>query len=515
MRHLLLRTSLAITCAWSIPAGAQLRYTVDLRNPASHSAAVTLEVDSLPARDTVFQFAATAPGTYQTMNIGRFVRGLRATDARGRTIPTRQLTVNSWRIGDPRRVRRIQYDILDTWNTPVTEFPIYPMAGSAIEPDHALLNAHALFGFPRSMQSSPVTVRLRAPRGWKVVTPLTKGRRGYEAESYDHAVDSPFLLGRNLTTSTLEVGGIPVRIAVHSRRGVNADQLRESMRGTLAAAGQFLGKLPVDRYVFLFRFAPQKEQQAMGAWEHGESSAYVLPDTTWHDAIGVRASDIAAHEFFHIVTPLNVHSEIIEHFNFETPVPSEHLWLYEGLTEWASEKMQLDGGLRSLDGYLQAVAQKWNTDRARYDTTYSLSKLAATSFTLEGARQYGNIYQRGAIVSGLLDIKLLQLSDGRYGLRNLVVDLARDYGRKRPFPEDSLFQIIAARTSPEVLDFFTRYVRGTERPPVKEYYALLGIDLIETELGLPKQFVVKPDPTPQQLKLREAWLRSGSPVPGQ
>jgi predicted metalloprotease with PDZ domain len=287
------------------------------------------------------------------------------------------------------------------------------------------------------------------------------------------------------------------------------------MRGTLAAAGRFLGKLPVDRYVFLFRFAPPRAQQVMGAWEHGESSAYVLPDTTWHEAIGVRASDIAAHEFFHIVTPLNVHSEIIEHFNFETPVPSEHLWLYEGLTEWASEKMQLDGGLRSLDGYLQAVAQKWNTDRSRYDSTYSLSKLAATSFTQEGARQFGNIYQRGAIVSGLLDIKLLQLSDGRYGLRNLVVDLARDYGRKRPFPEDSLFQIIAARTSPEVLDFFSRYVRGTERPPVKEYYALLGIDLIETDRGLPQRFVVRPDATPQQLRLREAWLRSGSPVPTQ
>ncbi|HEX8359136.1 MAG TPA: hypothetical protein VF613_03395 [Longimicrobium sp.] len=510
MRHLL-RAGVALAALWSLPAHAQLRYTVDLRNPSTHTAGITLRVDSLPARDSIFQFAATAPGTYQTMNIGRFVRGLRAVDARGREIPTRQLSTNSWVIGDPRRVRQISYRVADTWNTPVTEFPIYPMAGSAIEADHALLNAHALLGFPRGMQRSPVRVKLRHPRGWRVVTPLREGREGYEADSYDHAVDSPFLLGRRLSTSTLEVTGVPVRIAVHSPKGITAPQLSEAMRGTLLAAGKFLGRLPVDRYVFLFRFAPQRPQQAMGAWEHGESSAYVLPDTTYHPGVGTAVTDIAAHEFFHIVTPLNVHSEIIENFNFETPVPSQHLWLYEGLTEWASEKMQLDGGLRTLDDYLRAVAQKARTDRLRFDSTYSLARLAATSFTPEGARQYGNIYQKGAVVSGLLDIRLLQLSGGRTGLRNLVVELAREYGRKRPFPEDSLFQIIAARTSPEVLDFFTRYVQGTERLPIREYYALLGIDLVEDEKGIPQRFTVNPNPTPEQLRLREAWLRSGAP----
>ena len=507
-----LRTTLALALAWSLPAEAQLRYTVDVREPSTHTAGITLRVDSLPARDTIFQFAATAPGTYQTMNIGRYVSGLRATDARGRPIPTRQLTTNTWQIGTPSRVRTITYRVRDTWNTPVTEFPIYPMAGTAIEPDHALLNAHALLGFPRSMQSAPVRVKVLHPRGWTVVTPLTEGRDGYEADSYDHAVDSPLLLGRNLTTSTLEVGGVPVRIAVHSRGGIRADQLRDAMRGTLEAAGEFLGRLPVDRYVFLFRFAPRDPRQAMGAWEHGQSSEYVLPDTSYIPEVGTGVTDIAAHEFFHVVTPLNVHSEIIEHFNFETPVPSQHLWLYEGLTEWASEKMQLDGELRTLPEYLSAVAEKARTDRTRFDTTYSLSKLAATSFTTEGARQYGNIYQRGAVVAGLLDIRLLQLSNGERGLRNLVVDLARDYGKRRPFPEDSLFQIIAARTSPEVLDFFARYVQGTERLPIREYYALLGIDLVEDERGIPRSFTINPNPTPEQLRLREAWLRSGAPV---
>ncbi|HEU4560924.1 MAG TPA: hypothetical protein VFS20_23940 [Longimicrobium sp.] len=503
----LLGTSLALATLWSAHAAAQLHYTVDVRDGASHTAQVTLRVDSLPARDTVFQFAATAPGTYQTMNIGRYVSDLRATDARGNEIATRQLTTNTWRVSEPRRVRQVSYRIRDTWNTPVTEFPIYPMAGSEIDADHALLNPHALLGFPRSMQRSRVTMRLVHPAGWTVVTPLSEGRNGYEADSYDHMVDSPFLLGNTLSLASMDLNGVPVRIAVHSTSGqVKAPELLEHMRGMLNAAGTFIGQMPVDRYVFLFRFTP-KSPGAMGAWEHSYSSTYVLSDTVLTDRYAARITSTAAHEFFHIVTPLNIHSEIVEHFNFETPTPSQHLWLYEAVTEWASDKMQQEGGLMPVDRYLTEMASKLWVDRTYFDSTYSLTKLAETSFTTEGAKQYGNIYMRGAVIAALLDIRLLQLSGGRSGLRELVRGLARDYGKSRPFPEDSLFQIIAARTSPEILDFFDRYIKGAERPPVREYYGLLGIDLVEGERP---NLVLNPNPTPEQLRLREAWLRSGT-----
>jgi predicted metalloprotease with PDZ domain len=499
---------LVLACLWSTRAQGQLHYTVDLGDGASHGAGVTLRVDSLAARDSIFQFAATAPGTYQTMNIGRYVRGLRATDARGREIATRQLSTNRWLIAAPGRVRQVAYQVSDTWHTPVADFPVYPMCGTDIDTDHALLNAHALLGFPLGMQASPITMRVLRPAGWTAVTALNEGRDGFEAESYDHLIDSPVLMGRALTTASLTVAGAPVKIAAYSPSGnATAPQLMEAMHGMLDAAGRFIGRLPVDRYVFLYRFTPQSPG-ATGAWEHSYSSEYVLPDRPFTPEVAAQTTSTAAHEFFHVVTPLNIHSEIVEHFDFVTPTPSQHLWLYEGTTEWASDKMQQEAGLVPLDRYLAEVATKLRMDRVYFDTTWSLSKLAATSFTAEGAKQYGNIYMRGALVAGLLDIRLLQLSDGRSGLRDLIRGLARDYGKHRPFPEDSLFWIIAERTSPEVLDFFARYVQGAERPPVREYYALLGIDLVEGEQG--PRLVVNPAPTAEQLRLREAWLQSGT-----
>ena len=489
----------------------ELRYTVDVRERGSHTIGVTLSVDSLAVGDTLFQFAATAPGTYQTMDIGRFVQGFTAVDRRGRTVTTRKVSTNQWRIAEPRRVRTIRYRVHDTWHTPIPEFRVYPMAGTAIEREHALLNWQAMIGFPLTQQGSRFRVRVLRARDWQVATALREVDGAFEAESYDALVDSPVLMGR-LTSQSICVTGVPVQIAVHSPTNkITATQLAGAMRDMLQAAGRFLGALPVDRYAFLFDFAPVAEGDATGAWEHAYSSAYTLAEEPFTAESGDRITWMAAHEFFHIVTPLHLHSEIVERFDYQRPVPSRHLWLYEGVTEWAAQKLRQEGGLEPLEQYLAELAAKARRDRLQFDTTYSLTELARTSYTAAGARQYGNIYMRGALVAGLLDIRLLELSGGARGLKSLVLDLSRDFGVARPFPEDSLIDIVVARTHPEIRDFFTRWVEGAQPLPLREYYGKLGITVEMNERGVPTRFALAPDATPEQLRLREAWLRGGEP----
>jgi predicted metalloprotease with PDZ domain len=119
----------------------------------------------------------------------------------------------------------------------------------------------------------------------------------------------------------------------------------------------------------------------------------------------------------------------------------------------------------------------------------------------------------GALIAGLLDIKLLELSRGEHGLRDLVTDLSRSYGKRHAFAEDSLIAVIVRRTSPEVGEFFARYVQGAEHPPIREYYAKLGIDLVEDEQGLPVRLELDPNPTAEQQRLRSAWMGRKPVVP--
>jgi predicted metalloprotease with PDZ domain len=411
-----------------------LAYSIDLNRRADDLFHVTLRVTGLGPDNAIYQFASTAPGTYQVMNIGRYVKGFRAFDARGRAVPVEQVSVNQWKLSAPARVRTIRYAITETWDSPL-DHPIYRMCGTTIGADNVLINPHAVLGYPEGLQANPVRLRLAYPPSWKVGTALHRGPDGvYVAASYDQLVDSPILLGR-LTRARLTVTGVPVDVYAYSPSNqITAAKLLSAMTDMLNAAGRFLGKLPVDRYTFLYHFG----DTPAGAWEHSYSSEYVLQDGEYTDSVGKRVTDIAAHEFFHVVTPLNIHSEIIEHFNFVTPVPSQHLWLYEGTTEWAAQKMQLEGGLKTPEQYLQTVITKMRVDRAAFDTSYSLRELALTSYSDSGQKQYANIYQRGAVTAGLLDLRLLDLSEGRHGLRDLILALTRKYGKRRAFPEATI-----------------------------------------------------------------------------
>ena len=486
-------------------AGQQsaLGYAIDLNDRADDSFKVTAWVGGLTEANAVYQFAATAPGTYQVMDIGRYVRSFEAFDAAGRSVPVERVSVNQWKLSDPAQVRTLRYAISETWDTPVDRHQVYLMCGTSIERDHALINPHAVIGYPSGMQARPIRLRIAYPAAWKVGTALERDRSGaYVAEDFDRLVDSPILLGR-LTEARTRVTGVPVGIYTYSRTGkIRSSQLLGAMDDMLQAAGRFLGKLPVSRYTFLYHF----DERPAGAWEHSLSSEYVLQESEFTDSVGRYVKDIAAHEFFHIVTPLNIHSEIIEHFNFVTPVPSQHLWLYEGTTEWAAHAMQLRAGLKSLDEYLAKVIEKMRIDRARYDSTWSLKELALTSYSDSGQAQYGNIYMRGALAAGLLDIRLLELSGGQRGLQDLILDLTHRFGKRRAFPESTFVDTLAAMTSLEIRDFFNRYVWDSQRLPIAEYYGKLGIPLIEDPDGTPDRFEVDSAPSPAQRALRDAWL---------
>lgn len=496
------------------PAPDTLRYSIDLEDRADDRFSVRMEVDGLAEESAVLQFAATAPGTYQVMDIGRFVDGLTATDGAGNAIAVERVSTNQWRIADPANVRAVEWRIAETWDTPVEEHRVYPMAGTSLEADHALFNAHAVLPFPTGMQDTPIRLEVVVPEGWIVGTALEKDAAGaYVAEDYDFLVDSPILTGETLTVATTEVAGADVEIYAYSASGgIEAATLLESMRAMLEASGAFLDGLPVDRYVFLWHFEGRPVQGASyGAWEHSYSSEYVFPDVPYSERFGQAMTDVAAHEFLHIVTPLNIHSEIIETFDFETPVPSRHLWLYEGVTEWGSDASQLRAGLKTPETYLEETARKIAIDRQAFDPDYSLERLALTSYTAEGQAQYGNIYQRGAVVAGLLDIRLLELSGGERGLRELLLELMERYGKTRPFDDAELYDTIVAMTRPEIGDFFERYVRNAEPLPVAGYYAKLGIDFVDDESG--PRFEIREDPTPEQARLRAAWAGPASGGP--
>ncbi|CAN5278601.1 hypothetical protein BH11BAC5_BH11BAC5_31790 [soil metagenome] len=218
---------------------------------------------------------------------------------------------------------------------------------------------------------------------------------------------------------------------------------------------------------------------ATGAWEHSYSSFYSLDEAPEKQAVGGWVS-VAAHEFFHIVTPLTICSKEVRQFNFNETVLSKHLWLYEGSTEYFSQNMQAWSGIITPEKFLENMSQKIAYSKEAMNDSLSFTELSKESAG-KHADQYGNVYMKGALINNCIDLYLLQLSNAQYGLRQLKHDLGVLYGKDKYFEDDSLFSVIEKLTYPEIGTFFKNHVEGGTPIPYANYFAMAGVDYIPVE----------------------------------
>jgi len=472
-------------------------YEIDLKDRSGDTFKVRMFVDDLTEANKVYQFPATVPGTYDIFDIGRFVTTFRAYDENHNTLTVTHPSTNQWVLSDPENTRIIEFEVKETFDTPVSSHSIYLMAGTSMENDHVLLNTFNVLGYPTGLKERDFYLNIKVPSTWETGTSLLQNESGYYyASDYDKLVDSPLLFGKTTVASTT-VDETEISITTYSKTNqITSSQVLNDVEQVLLDARAFLKGLPVDRYNFLYFF----EDNDAGALEHSYSSVYVLREKPYSTDFGYYLRDISAHEFFHIVTPLNIHSEIIGDFNFATPTASEHLWLYEGVTEWASDMMQYRNESITLNSLLSRFrAKKLYADL--YNQNMSLSTMSLTCYTPEGGSQFGNVYNKGALVAALLDIRLLELSNGERGLRELILELIDTYGPENAFSETTFFDDLVDMTYPEIDDFFDRYVKGTDPLPLQEYFGKIGITYDAVNITLTKSETM----TTEQQTLFDKW----------
>lgn len=456
-------------------------YSLDLTKVQDDMLEIKLETPPIDQKEINFYLPAIIPGTYRISNYGQFIHNLQAFDKKGRSLPVQQIDTNNWKISKANKLEYLTYMVEDIFDTE-QENNIYYMSGTNInEGKNFVINTPGFFGYLEGMTEMPFEVSITKPEGFYGSTGLVPQSTSatqdvYFTGDYDLLMDSPMMYNIPDTTF-IEVGNARVLVSVYSPGGaVSSEFLAEKFDQLLQADRKYLGgELPVDKYAFLLYFEPPStaRMDRAGALEHSYSSFYYLPEYP-QEQLAPMLVDIAAHEFFHIVTPLTIHSEEIEDFNYNEPELSKHLWLYEGVTEYASDHVQVRYDLISQQEFLNKLAEKINNSKNNYNDQLPFTELSEKAAG-EHADQYGNVYEKGALIAALLDINLLELSNNEYDLIQLLQDLSQRYGKDRPFEDDKLFDIIEEMTFPDIGNYLRRYVRGQESLPYDDIFALAGV----------------------------------------
>jgi len=455
-------------------------YNINLNKVEEDQLVVELITPAIKKTEIEFHFPKIIPGTYRTSDYGKFISDVKAFDKSNKSLAVKQTGTNTWKVSNATALHRMTYKVEDTWDTKKGA-DIFSMSGTNIEEGkNFVINPFGFFGYFEGYRNIPFQLTFHKPEkfyGSTSLRPVSSDdvKDVFRLDNVDHLYDSPIMYNMPDTT-TLQIGNTEVLVSVYApKKRVQSAFVAQNLKQLLNATTKYLGgRLPVDRYAFIFYFNSEQEPFLMpGALEHNTSSFYSLPEMPQQQLIG-GLMDIAAHEFFHIVTPLNVSSREVKEFNYTTPVLSRHLWLYEGSTEYASDHVQVRYGLNSVQQFFDKLSEKLTISKGKFNDT-----LAFTAISKESAgrhkEQYFNVYEKGALISAVLDVYIIHLTKGGYDLQKLKHDLSVKYGKDKYFKDEELFDIITELTHPEVRSFFSKYVEGNQAIPYSDFFALAGV----------------------------------------
>lgn len=503
---------IAIVACVQFVFGQKYQYTVDLKDIQDDKLSITLLTPKLTSKKAVFSLPKIIPGTYAISDYGNFITEVVALNKKGKKLPVRQINTNQWEISKSKNLYKITYKVEDIFDTNKSH-DIYPMAATNIEDKNIVINSPGIFGYIDEKGKLPFEVTFDKPSNFyasssRIPTMSNTTMDVFNMSDLDDLYDTPIMYGI-ADTASVKVGNCDVLVSVYSpNKLVHAQEIAGWLTDLLNSAKKYLGgKLPTDRYAFLYYFKDPNEKQSFkpglgGALEHTTSSFYYLPELP-PDQLKNFIVDVSSHEFFHIITPLTIASKEVKEFNYNVPVLSKHLWLYEGSTEYTAHHVQVKGGINTEQEFLDKLSKKIIDSRSKYNDTLSftqLSKYAASTY----ADQYGNVYQKGALIAACLDIYLLHLSEGGYGFKNLTHDLGIRFGKEHYFNDDELFDEIEKLTYPAIKQFLIKYVQGTTPIPYDYYFGLAGIKYQGSE-----KKVLIPDSEAKEsaLSIRRAWLK--------
>ncbi|MEO7409924.1 MAG: hypothetical protein ABIU10_01195 [Sphingomicrobium sp.] len=265
-----------------------------------------------------------------------------------------------------------------------------------------------LYARPAGRDEAPASFIWKGPNGVGFASD-TEHSRGLanRPRTVGDILESITIGGRDLSVTSVNLNGAPLRIAHIGRFGFDTRAFEETARKVVAVERQFWRDMKPGPFVItaiplvsdpgLISFGGTGRSDAFATWIDQSAD---LPSLTW----------LLAHEYFH---SWNVR----QLGRFPNKTESEAYWMSEGFTDFYARRLMLRAGL-------------WTTERFVGDWNEMLRAYAASSFretgNVEAAVKFwsGNYeaekipYQRGALLAALWDRRLRE--QGKIGLDDVL-----------------------------------------------------------------------------------------------
>ena len=404
-------------------------------------------------------------------------------------------------------------------------------AGPTTSAQLAVLNWNLVALYPAGRPAAAIEVEpsLILPAGWEFGTSLTPaGHRGNRVSfaplTLEMLIDQPVIAGAHFSRIDLSPGAEPAHsldCAADSEAALELSPERlQAYRRVPLEYGALMGIRYYETYHFLLALS---DRTGYAGLEHHQCSDNRAPERALiDDDVFLGFANLLTHEYFHSWNGKHRRPQGLLSPDYQKPMRTDLLWVYEGLTQYYGNLMAARAGLWSGDDYDEFLAQtaalmsdqKGREWRPLQDTADAAQILYYAAKGWSSRRRDVDFYDEGVLIWLDADTLIRQRSGGVRSLDDFVRAFFGD-GRKHwidprkvpgtrpsvvPYTADDIYAALGRVVPFDWKEFFTQRLNRVGPNPPMEGIGRAGWRLVFNHTQ--NRFVVSSEKSDKRVDLR-------------
>ena len=395
---------------------------------------------------------------------GRYLRDLTVTDAGGETLPIAMLGKTRWavKVTDNSPVT-LCYKVL--LNHDEREWPPGRDEAPYVQEDCIFCPGYALFVVG---EVNDIQLHVDVPDNWHVSTPWyrigDKGHR-FAVKDQDDLMYAYMVLGTHserMARLSNRADETEIVVAIGGSFKASTAEMQSTVEALLQAYSRVFGGTPKSKMLFVANPYGGKGETRGGVSGHSISTLMGGPLDEANRNLWV---PLVAHEVCHIWN-----GTAIKFFD------EREYWFMEGFTDYYSEIVSVRLGLLSETDFLK------NLGRACESYLRQVETLSIRDAGEDKMANSGLVYYGGGLVAAVLDVQIRKLTQGQKSLDNVMKQMYKEFGTtEEKYTIDDVIRIVTNVADKDFEPFFRKYVLGTARLPLAEYFGDAGLYVVVDE----------------------------------
>lgn len=457
---------------------ANITFKVFMKQPSMHLFHVEMHIANAIAQNLSLKLPVWTPGSYLVREYAKNFNYVHASDINGNPLPVVKQNKCTW---------NITTTALDV----IVSYEIYAFEESVrtcwLDEDHASIIPAAFFMLPENFDE-PVNIEFFPHPGFtkiaSALNPINENIWHLQAQTKDELYDSPIEIG-NHTTHTFIAANINHELAIVGDGNYNGGKIIEDLKKIISAEVALFQHHPCKKYLFILL----NSNTLRGGLEHLNSTSLIFKRFNYEPRENyLEFISLVAHEYFHLWNVKRLRPAALGPFNYYEENYTTSLWIVEGFTSYYDDLMVYRAGISTEAEYL-AVIEK-NINGAQNAPGKDVQSTAEGSFDawIKYYRQnensnnsHVNYYVRGAMITMLLDIIIINNTNGKHCLDDVMREAYTTFylENNRGYTEAEFKSILTKYANEDLNYFYDNIIFGTVQPDLNKYFEMVGLELID------------------------------------